>query len=66
MNRYFIGLLLFVLLVAIVHAQDVQIAGFACKEGWCLVSEKEVEQIIKVFNWLQQEVLRLKASTGCT
>lgn len=66
MNRYFLGLLLVALLCAVAYAQDVKVAEFACKDGWCVVAEKQAEAIIHAFNWLQQEVLRLRATTGCT
>lgn len=68
LNHWFLALLAGVLVIALasnVHGQA-QIASFTCKDGWCVITEREAERVVEVFGWLQNEVLRLKAQTGCT
>ena len=59
-------LALLFIVAAVAYAQDVPVAEFACKDGVCVVSEQDAARLIQLFNWLQNEVLSLRAKTGCT
>lgn len=52
LNHIFLVCLLFVLVVAVAHAQQMQIAGFQCDKGICVTSEETVERIQTILNKL--------------
>lgn len=54
------------LIIGIAVAQDVPLGTFSCKDGLCVISEREVEVIARALEWLQSRVLELQAKPGRT
>lgn len=64
LNQIFLASLLFVLVVAIAHAQ-VPIGGFQCDKGICVTSEETVERIQTILNKLVA-IIEQQKKESCT